>query len=268
MLFKSPAKRWKRRTIFLFALFFVLLSGAYTLLKVIEHNVQPVMTALAETQVRQIAADAISEALNRQVVAKQEFDGLIKFEKDNNGKVQGVIIDQYKQTKLQEDTLTRIQQYLLTEMYPRMQEEGRDKMDIYFGQMFKSKLFADKGPSLSVTIIPKGSVEVTLNPTIEAAGINMVLVNLFIDIKMKVGLVAPFPSKAVTVTASYPIATAMVVGDTPKWYWNSGDAGKGAGGNIPGLPITPALPDNSTPPGAELNDQSNDRQVDRGGNGN
>lgn len=211
----------KRMTVAFFLLCLILLL-MYGLLLTVERNVEPVLMTLADTRMKQVAADAIREALRRQVVSQDDFEGLIEFIRDDNGKVQGVVIDQQKQAALQEHTLTQIQDYMKDGMYEHMQEHGLDKMNIYLGQVFKSRLFADKGPSIPVTLIPKGAVAVDLNPTVETAGINMVLVNLMLKVKLEVSLVVPFPTKSVTVRTQFPIATAVVVGDTPQWYWNNG----------------------------------------------
>lgn len=241
---RQPLPKWKRRLIIWITTLFVFVLTLYTVLGIVERNVAPVLRAYAETSVKQVATDAIREALKEQIVSQQQFEGLIKFEKDNSGQIQGVVIDQTNQTKLHEDTLRQIQKYLQDDMYTRMQEQGLDKMSIYLGQAFKSRIFADTGPSIPVTLMPQGAVEVSLNPTIESAGINMVLVNLMLNIKLDINVIVPFPTEPITVRTTYPIATAMVVGDTPQWYWNNAGSDK----NMPTIPgiTTEDIPEEQT----------------------
>ena len=214
--------KWKAHLTLLIIILFSFVLLLYGMLLIVERNVEPVLVSLADTRMKQIASDSLREALREQMLSLNEFDSLIEFVRDDEGKVQGVVIDQYKQTALQEYTLTQIQDYLKDDMYQYMEEQGLNKMKVYFGQMVKSRLFADKGPSIEVTLVPKGAVAVNLEPKIETAGINMVLVNIMLNITMDVSLVVPFPTESITVDTQFPIATAVVVGDTPEWYWNSG----------------------------------------------
>lgn len=233
---RRPLSKWKRRLVLTGTLLFVSVVLAYIGLSVIERNVEPVLKTYVDTRVKQVAIDAVREALQEQVVSQQEFEDIIRFVRDDSGQVQGVVIDQYKQTRLHEETLTQIQTYLKHEMERRLREQGLDKMDVYLGQVFKSRLFADKGPSIPVTFMPKGAVELDLNPQLEAAGINNILITLMLDIQLDVSVIVPFPTDPVTVRTHYPLATALVVGDTPEWYWHT----SGSPNELPAIPgLTP-----------------------------
>lgn len=231
---RRPLPKWKRRLIAGVAVILIVLLALSLALSIVERNIEPVLTAYAESRVKQVAADAVREALKEQIVSQKEFEDLIQFVRNEEGEVQGVVIDQHKQAQLHEDTITHIQKYLQDGMYRRMQEQDLDKMEIYLGQAFKSRIFADRGPRIPVTLVPSGAVKVDLNPTMEAAGINNVLVNLMLNIKLDISVVVPFPTDPITVSTHYPLATALVVGDTPEWYWNtSGSAGQ--------MPIIPGM---------------------------
>src|SRR5690606_20214135 len=150
--------RWKRRFIFWTALSFAVVFTAYVALAIVERNVEPVLRTLVETRVKQVAAEAVREALREQLVSRQAFEDVIRFVKDREGNVQSVVIDQSKQMQLHEEALSQIQAYLTDHLYHYMQEQGLDKVNITLGQMFNSRLFADRGPSIPVSIIPKGAV--------------------------------------------------------------------------------------------------------------
>lgn len=241
---RRPIPRWKRRLIMWITISFLLVLLAYTVLRIVERNVEPVLKTFAETRVKQVATDAVREALKEQILLQEDFEDVIQFVKDGNGDAQVYVIDHYKQTKLYEDAVTQIQNYLKHDMYHRMQEQDLDKMEIYLGQAFKSRIFADAGPSIPVTLIPKGSVEVDLNPKMQSAGINNVLVSFILNIKVEVSIIIPFPTDPITVQTRYPIASVMVVGDTPQWYWNtSGSTGE--------MPVVPGITPEGAPDGTK-----------------
>lgn len=242
---RRPIPRWKRRLMLWMSILFICVILAYTVLSIVERNVEPVLRTYAYTRVKQVATDSVREALREQIVSQKAFEDVIKFVRDDQGQVQGVVIDEYKQTRLHEEALSHIQNYLTDHMQERMREQELDTMDIYLGQMFNSRIFADAGPSIPVSFVPKGAVEIDVEPTIESAGINNILVNLMLDIKLDVSVVIPFPTDPVSVTTRYPLATAVVVGDTPEWYWNT----TGSGSDMPTIPgITPG----STPDGPKV----------------
>lgn len=232
--------KWKRRLVLMVTLLFISVVLTYLGLSVIERNVEPVLKAYVDTRVKQVAIDAVREALREQVVSQQEFEDIIRFVRDDKGQVQGVVIDQYKQARLHEETLAQIQTYLKHDMGRRLHEQGLDKMDVYLGQVFKSRLFADKGPSIPVTFMPKGAVELDLNPQLEAAGINNILITLMLDIQLDVSVIVPFPTDPMKVRTHYPLATALVIGDTPQWYWHTSGA-TNEWPTIPGLTPEGAL---------------------------
>ena len=226
--------RWKRRFIFWTALSFAVVFTAYVALVIVERNVEPVLRTLVETRVKQVAAEAVREALREQLVSRQAFEDVIRFVKDREGNVQSVVIDQSKQMQLHEEALSQIQAYLTDHLYHYMQEQGLDKVNITLGQMFNSRLFADRGPSIPVSIIPKGAVNIEVEPSIESAGINNILVKLMMIIRLDVNVIVPFPSDTVSVNTRYPLATAVVIGDTPQWYWNTT-------GHVTDQPVIPGI---------------------------
>ncbi|MFS8579716.1 MAG: hypothetical protein LOD88_06810, partial [Novibacillus thermophilus] len=84
--------RWKRRFIFWTALSFAVVFTAYVALVIVERNVEPVLRTLVETRVKQVAAEAVREALREQLVSRQAFEDVIRFVKDREGNVQTVVI--------------------------------------------------------------------------------------------------------------------------------------------------------------------------------
>ena len=234
--------KWKRRVTVFVVIVFVAMLCAYQILRIAEKNVTPVLETQAETRMKQVATDAVREALKEQVLSKADFESLIKLEKDNSGQVSGVIIDEYKQTKLYEETISQIQLYLKKNIYHRLEAQKLNKLDVYLGQMFNSKLFADKGPAIPVTFQPKGAVQADINTTMQSSGINNILINIRLNIKLDVSLILPFPTDPITVKTNYPLGSIAIMGETPQWYWN------GASSTTNSAPVLPGLPEEKNTP--------------------
>ena len=86
-------------------------------------------------------------------------------------------------------------------------------------------------------------MKVDLNPRQQNAGINMILVEVYIHIIAEVAVVVPFDMEPETVDTEIPISYLLVVGDVPMYYYDN--QGKPVGSNGSNAPAI-ALPSGQT----------------------
>ncbi|MNC29927.1 Sporulation protein YunB [compost metagenome] len=109
---------------------------------------------------------------------------------------------------------------------------------IPLGQALGSSLIASFGPDVPIKIEPQGAVKVELNTRQKDAGINMILVEVYIHIVTEVAVVIPFDMKPQVVDTEIPVSYLMVVGDVPMYYYdNQGQPVGENGSNAPGIAI-------------------------------
>ncbi|MFV9511599.1 sporulation protein YunB [Tepidibacillus sp. LV47] len=208
----------------------------------IEHQLRPILMQIAQARVKQIANDAVNDAISKKIAQNTNFKDLIQFETDNHGKIRAALFNYGEFARIVGETTARVEDTL----------KNLDKIiePIKLGAAFNNEILADIGPSIPITIIPIGHAEVTPKTTYQNAGINVVVMTVIIEIKAEVEVVIPFSQAPYTITTQVPIAQTQIFGDVPQFYYdNSGnyigtDPNKAQ--NVPPIqviPETPTIPD-------------------------
>lgn len=197
----------------------------------IEKNLKPPLKHLAQVRLKQIATQAINNAITERLARTTDYDKLIEWQRDNEGNVTSFVLNYAEHMRITAETVETVQSRLLE----------LEKMPEYIplGQAMGSAILASYGPNIPIRLVPLGSVHVTLNTRYENAGINMILVEVYIRAVAEVSIVIPFGSEPSVVETEIPISYVLVVGGTPMYYMdNKGNPV----GNSPALPPSIAIP--------------------------
>jgi sporulation protein YunB len=202
----------------------------------IEKNLKPPLTNLAKVRVKQLATQAINTAISDRIAKNTNFDDLIDWKTDRNGKITGFMLNYAEHMRITADTVKTVQNQLLSlQSLPE---------HIPLGQAMNSSILASFGPMIPVRLVPAGAVKVDLDTRYQNAGINMILVEVYIRIIAEVSVIIPLDTVPEVVETEVPISYALVVGDVPTYYFD----GKGnPTGNSAPLPPGVALPQLSVP---------------------
>ncbi|MBD3917216.1 sporulation protein YunB [Paenibacillus sp. PR3] len=202
----------RKRTIILLLLGLFLTSGALTAAYIDRHLGPPLMT-VAELRVKQIATQAINKAISEQVANKSDFEQLIDWKTNNSGKVSGFMLNYAEHMRITSQTISTVQQTL--------DSVGNIPEHIPIGQAFGSTFISSYGPRVPVHFEPIGTVKVDLNTRQQDAGINMILVEVYIRIEAEVSIIIPFDTKPEKVITEIPVSYLLVVGDVPMYYYDN-----------------------------------------------
>ncbi|MHA7581877.1 sporulation protein YunB [Paenibacillus vandeheii] len=228
---KPPSGRRKMWLIIVLVTAFCLMQGfAY-----VDKKMKPPIMHLAKIRVKQIATEAINKAITAQVSEGKSTEGLIDWKTDTAGKVSGFMLNYDEHMRITASTMNIVQSTL--------QNVHMLKEKIPLGQALGSPVLASFGPSIPVRIEPQGAVKVDLNTRQQNAGINMILVEVYIHIIAEVAVVVPFDMEPETVDTEIPISYLLVVGDVPMYYYDN--QGKPVGNNGSNAPAI-ALPSGQT----------------------
>ncbi|WP_413407282.1 sporulation protein YunB [Paenibacillus amylolyticus] len=228
---KPPSGKRKMWLIILLVTAFCLMQGfAY-----VDKKMKPPIMHLAKIRVKQIATEAINKAITAQVADGKTNEGLIDWKTDTTGKVSGFMLNYNEHMRITASTMNIVQSTL--------QNVHMLKEKIPLGQALGSPVLASFGPSIPVRIEPQGAVKVDLNTRQQNAGINMILVEVYIHIIAEVAVVVPFDMEPETVDTEIPISYLLVVGDVPMYYYDN--QGKPVGSNGSNAPAI-ALPSGHT----------------------
>ncbi|MBO7747733.1 sporulation protein YunB [Paenibacillus sp. MWE-103] len=233
---KKPNRR-RRLVLFLALLFLIFFFQTFIF---VERNLQKPLMAVAQVRVKQEATQAINKSITDQVAETTNADKLIEWKTNAAGKISGFMLNYSEHMRITSETIDTVQRTL-----DRM---GDIPEKIPLGQALGSAIIASFGPRIPVKFEPIGAVKVDLNTRQKDAGINMILVEVYMHIVAEVSIIIPFDTKPELVETEIPISYLLVVGDVPTYYYDGN--GKPVGDSAPNAPSI-AIPAN---PGAKEGD--------------
>lgn len=220
-----PAVKPKRIALIVFIIFFLSTLTSFVYL---EKNIRPHLLQLGTVRMRQAATQAINKAITDRIAQGTNFDKLIEWKHDNSGKINGFMLNYVEHMKIASETVNVVQGTL-----ERLSEIPEH---IPLGVAMHSAILATFGPDIPVRLVPAGAVKVDLSTRQKNAGVNMILVEVYIRIQTEVSIIIPFETKPELVETEVPISYVLVVGDVPTYYFDSKGnpaGGGGAGGVAP-----------------------------------
>lgn len=230
---RSTARKkggWKRKLFFVLVIMFLLSVQTFVF---IEKNLKPPLMSVAKIRVKQIATQAINTAISDQIGDRSDYEKLVDWKTDRQGKITGFMLNYAEHMKIRTETINAVSN-LLNKMsaFPE---------HIPLGQALGSAILASFGPDIPVRLVPAGAARVDLNTRQQDAGINMVLVEVYIRIIAEVAIIIPFDSESELVETEIPISYMLVVGDVPMYYYDGkGNPTGNSAGKAPSisLPMT------------------------------
>nr|WP_046507512.1 sporulation protein YunB [Paenibacillus riograndensis] len=216
----------------------VLILAVLQSLRYVEKHLKPPILHLAQIRVKQIATESINKAITTQVADTGNAEALIDWKTDKEGKISGFMLNYKEHMRITSQAAEVIQSTL--------QELHNQTERIPLGQALGSSLIASFGPDVPIKIEPQGAVKVELNTRQKDAGINMILVEVYIHIVTEVAVIIPFDMEPQVVDTEIPVSYLMVVGDVPMYYYdNQGQPVGDNGSSAPGIAIpAPAVDGN------------------------
>lgn len=233
----SPGKRKSGRRKLLFfvlLLMFVMTVQSFVFL---ERNIREPLLSLANMRLKQVATDAINQAITNSISRSDEYyNKLIDWRTDVNGKVSGFMLNYSVHMQVTAEAIEVVTHAL--------QEVSSTQERIPIGQALDSALLASFGPSVPVKLFPIGVVKVDVNTRVQNAGINMILVEVYMNVRTEARIVIPFATSSEVIEAELPISYVLVVGDVPAYYFDG--RGNPLGNNASQAPAI-TLPNVSVP---------------------
>ncbi|MBD2867792.1 sporulation protein YunB [Paenibacillus sp. IB182493] len=178
----------------------------------VERNLRPPMMNIAKIRVKQVATQAINKAITEQVAQRSNSEKLIDWKMNGNGKISGFMLNYAEHMSITSQTINTVQN-TLNEM------KGIPE-HIPIGHALNSAIISSFGPKVPVKFEPVGAVKVDLSTRQKDAGINMILVEVYIRIVAEVTIIIPFDTEPELVETDIPISYLLVVGDVPMYYYD------------------------------------------------
>ena len=194
---------------------FYLLAGVVMLFSlgvVVDAALRPILEQVAAQQVHLAVVRLINEAVYDQLGNGVAYQQLINVSTDADGRV----------TLMQPDTvkITRLVTSIARDLEEKLGNLSREDIKVPLGMLTGNSLLADKGPNLTLALLPLGSVSVNIHDEFSAAGLNQTRHSIMLDIVVDMGILLPFQSTFTQITDTLPIVESVIVGPIPETYLN------------------------------------------------
>jgi sporulation protein YunB len=199
-----------------------------------QHLREPLMK-VASIRVKQIATEAINQAISQQMTHNEQAEQLVEWRTNDVGDITGFMLNYAEHMRI----TSRVVQIVKN----TLQDQVHMTEHIPIGQAFDSAILSSFGPSIPIRFESAGAPQVDLSTRREDAGINMLLVTVFIRITAEVMIYIPFDTKPELVATEIPISYILVKGDVPAYYFDAqGNPIAGVGGGVPPPAVTIPAP--------------------------
>ena len=206
-------RRYVPRRILARVLLAALLTGTAAALVVFSSQMRSMLTRMATSRVTNTVNQIVLGSVNAAVDSGEfEYDRMISFEKDNEGRITAV--------KSNMPEFNRLQSYILSEVLDRIDHVSSRDLSIPLGSLTGSALLAGRGPWITVRMQSVGASAARLENAFVSAGINQTKHQVRLNIDVSVSILLPGFSTATKVSNSVVVAETIIVGSVPETYTN------------------------------------------------
>ena len=203
---------WLRRFI---RVILIILLVAAVLLLLLRRKYDAVMVELTRTQVTNSTSDLINDAIAQQIATgKIEYDRIVYFEKDLNGRITALKTNIGEVNKLKTDTLNIINDEIFSNEHIQM--------GIPLGSLFLPELLSGKGPQIPVKVLSIRNSDASFESSFTHAGINQTMHQLRMQVLIDVSVLVLGQTVSFTVTSDVVIAETIIVGAVPDTFLETG----------------------------------------------
>lgn len=191
----------------------IFVTGCIALLLMINDNMRPALTAIAEARITALAVSAMNDAIMERM-DDNSYTSLITAY-DNGEKVYMIQADTRQMNMLASDCCAAAQ--------TRIAAMGEQGVSVPLGTVSGITYLSGRGPGIRVLFTPVGSVESDFDSELVSSGINQSLYRVNIRLTSTIRLIMPGVSHSIEVSAKAAIAESIIVGEVPQVYTNVAD---------------------------------------------
>ena len=191
----------------------IFMTGCIALLLMINDNMRPALTAIAEARITALAVSAMNDAIMERM-DDNSYTSLITAY-DNGEKVYMIQADTRQMNMLASDCCAAAQ--------TRIAAMGEQGVSVPLGTVSGITYLSGRGPGIRVRFTPVGSVESDFDSELVSSGINQSLYRVNIRLTSTIRLIMPGVSHSIEVSAKAAIAESIIVGEVPQVYTNVAD---------------------------------------------
>lgn len=176
-------------------------------------ELKPILTNLATARVSNTVTGIVNRSVNETVFSGGvDYDTLISFEKDAEGRITAV--------KSNMAEINRLQSAILDDVLTKLSETSTRELAIPIGTLSGSALFSGRGPSIKIKMQSVGSSSARFENAFSAAGINQTKHQIMLIVDVNVSILLPGFTTVTRVSNTFAVAETVIVGSVPETYTN------------------------------------------------
>lgn len=188
-----------------------LLAALAALAIVAMTHLKPVLTSLATARVANTVNGIVTAAVNDTVYSGGvDYDQLISFEKDKEGRITAV--------KSNMAEFNRLQAAIIDEVLTNLSEVSTRELSVPVGTLLGSPFLAGRGPLIRVRMQSVGSSSAHFENAFTSAGINQTRHQIYLAVDVYVSILLPGFSTMTKLSNHYAVAETVIVGSVPDNY--------------------------------------------------
>lgn len=220
---KINFKKWRRIVILS-----LIVWGIFQFLGFMYLNVYTVVMDYAATQTVNIATLVIKEGINRSQIDSYSGEDFIMYPENSsqNSVVNTPLINQLRVSITQEieEVLLLVESGDLSQLGLDNIQEGPFRegvlLEVPWAAALNLSLFHQWGPKVPVRATVIGNVVSDIETEVTPFGINNALLEVIINVEVKVHVALPFRSQEERVEVAIPLVTTTIEGDIPHLYFD------------------------------------------------
>lgn len=205
-----PRRRLKTKVKCILVLF---LTAAFITSAVIYYDiklrpvVREVATSTAGDYATEIINDTVYDVLENNNV---NYEDIVDLQKDNDGNIIALTINTVKVNRLRTEIALALSR--------RTNEVNGTQIKVPLGNFFSSGFFSNKGPGISLSILPTSSIYTDIEQEFSDAGINQTVHKISFKATVDFNLIFPTEIVSEKYTSQILVAQTVIVGKVPSTY--------------------------------------------------
>lgn len=201
---------------------------------IINKNLEPSLMSIAETRARQFAAQAINDAIDKNISENIDINELIVKHENQNGETAFSFNPQVYH-KVTADASKRVQKYLDLVEAGQLEQLENFKNDININKENTSSshgivyhiplgmatgmtLLSNLGPDIPVRLQILGDVTSNVETKIIPSGINNTYIEAYINVKVHMNVIIPLKEEPIEVSYQVKVGDLFHPGKVPQYY--------------------------------------------------
>lgn len=180
------------------------------LLKKINDIASPVLLEFATKDSYNIVNRIVNNSVNNVIENNFDVDRLFILSNDESNKLVSVDFDSVM--------LNRVITIISLEIEKQLCNIEEKQYEIPFMIIFKNSFLSNIGPKIPVKLKLIGGIQNNFETKITNYGINNALIELYLNLELRINVALPFVSNDILFSNAYPLAIKLINGNIPEYY--------------------------------------------------